>query len=100
MSDTEAKDLTPSVGLQPQVLPRKAQTHDYTVRKWGHDFRHGGPRKDGTIQISGWGRGLQEGGYLILPNGTASTRYRLTRLCYHSDPSDMWTGEVEFAPRS
>lgn len=76
--------------------PRK--THDYTVRKQGHDFavmNVGGYR----ISIYGWGRGISAGDYIILPNKVGTTRYRFDRITYFEDPPDMWSGEAVFCPR-
>lgn len=76
-------------------------THDYTLRTWGHDYNitnviDGGMR----LRMAGWGRGIKAGDYLILPNGIDTTRYRLERIDYRTDPSDMWLADAEFAPRS
>jgi hypothetical protein len=75
------------------------QTHDYTVREWGHDYTFT-PVEDGRRgQVVGWGTGLQDGDYLLLRNGDGSTRYRIKRVAYFRDPEDMWRADVVFAPR-
>lgn len=76
------------------------QTHDYTRRTWGHDYAamaviDGGQR----LSLSGWGRGIKAGDYLILPNGGGTTRYRVDSIDYRMDPPDMWFAEATFAPR-
>lgn len=78
----------------------RQQTHDYTRRTWGHDCAtmaviDGGQR----LCLSGWGRDIQEGDYLILPNGDGTTRYHVDSIDYRMDPPDMWFAEASFAPR-
>lgn len=74
-------------------------THDYTKRGWGHDFTFS-PIKGGLEgDMMGWGSGIRVGDYLIIPNGTSTTRYQVTTIRYFSDPADMWSARVRFAPR-
>ena len=82
--------------------PREPQTHDYTCPKrgWGHDFTvmeifDGGK----TLDLSGWGRGICEGDYLILPSKEGSTRYQVSSIRYMDDPTDQWFAKANFAPR-
>jgi hypothetical protein len=74
-------------------------THDYTRRGWGHDYTFdpidGGKRG----QMTGWGRGIEDGDFLILKNGEGETRYRVENIGYSLDPPDMWFAAVTFAPR-
>jgi hypothetical protein len=77
------------------------KTHDYTRRTWGHDFSttaviDGGLR----LKLAGWGFGIKAGDYLLLPNGSATTRYQVESIDYRSDPPDMWFAEAVFAPRT
>jgi len=83
--------------LKRQVGP---QTHDYTRRTWGHDYSttsviDGGMR----LRIAGWGLGIKAGDYLILPNGSDTTRYQVESIDYCLDPHDMWFADAVFAPR-
>jgi hypothetical protein len=72
--------------------------HDYTIRRWGHDYAITAVNGH-TITMTGWGEGIEPGDHLILPNGDATTRYRVTTISYYRDPTDMWRAEAEFAPR-
>ena len=83
-----------------------SETHDYTRRYWGHDYtitdvKSGGQR----IFMSGWGRGINKGDFLLLesqsadPKANKSTRYKVASARYHADPSDLWAIEAVFAPR-
>lgn len=78
-----------------------SKTHDYTKRHWGHDFytlkvEDGGQR----LVYCGWGRGISAGDFLILPNGNGTTRYAVQHIEYESDPPDMWSADLVFAPRT
>ena len=76
------------------------KTHDYTRRTWGHDYTIFNVIDNGQrLRLSGWGSGISTGDYLILPNGTATTRYRVDSIDYRMDPRDMWFAEATFAPR-
>lgn len=83
-------------------------THDFSGpnRRWGHDYTVSSITPDG-VRISGWGRGLQAGDYLILDGdylipdeGAApTTRYRIEHIDYCMNPPDMWHAQAFFAPR-
>jgi hypothetical protein len=75
-------------------------THDYTVRTWGHDYTimkviDGGQQ----LCLGAWGHGVSAGDYLILANGDSSTRYVVEEIEYCADPHDQWFATVRFAPR-
>lgn len=76
------------------------KTHDYTLKCWGHDCIvrpvDGGMKLD----LTGWGDGLRTGDFILLRNGTGSSRYRLDAVRYEYDPPDMWHATASFAPRS
>jgi hypothetical protein len=77
-----------------------SQTHDYTRRGWGHDFAVRKLSDGGTrISLVGWGHGIADGDYLILPNGAETTRYQVEGVHYQGDPRDMWFADAVFAPR-
>jgi MioC protein len=77
------------------------KTHDYTDRIWGHDFIFRPIDVEGrNATMMGWGKGLEKGDYMILPNQGTTTRYKITAVEYFRDPPDMWKASVEFAPRS
>ena len=68
-------------------------THDYTVSEWGHNYHITSIRDGGnSVSLTGWGRGLKKGDYLILRNGKDdTTRYEISSVKYFSDPDDMWS---------
>lgn len=76
-------------------------TWNYVDRYWGHDYVYHPQGKEGlTARMQGWGYDIEAGDYLILPaNDGAATRYRVDTIQYYSDPEDMWSAIVHFAPR-
>jgi MioC protein len=75
-------------------------THNYTERRWGKDYSIIAIEDGGlSLALSGWGRGIRSGDYIIIKNGDDTTRYMFDTISYHSDPSDMWNGTLTFSPR-
>lgn len=74
-------------------------THDYTRPYLGHNLNIRSMSKDGkTATVLGLGAGVKEGDYLILKNGTGTTRYRVAT--WRPDrPIPYWHARIEFAPR-
>lgn len=80
--------------------PSSPITHDYTERTWGHDFVvHKIWNEGRTLDVSGWGEGIEKDHFLILPNHGSTTRYVVTEINYRYDPPDMWHARLVFAPR-
>ena len=80
---------------------KEPPTHDYTDPRWGRNFNIVNLSRDGqTANLTGWGRGLKVGHYLLLKNGHDNTRYKITSIEYMRDPADMWAAAVTFAPRT
>jgi len=76
------------------------KTHDYTINKWGHSYHvvnYGD--KGATISLAGWGIGIKPNDFILLRNGSDSTRYKITSIEYTKDPVDMWFAEASFSPR-
>lgn len=75
------------------------KTHDYQRGGWGHDYTftpiNGGVKGTAT----GWGQGIKKGDFLILRQPPHGTRYKVDSIKYFSDPTDMWSAELTFAPR-
>lgn len=82
------------------------KAHDYTSRYWGHDFViHNITQEGKHLHMMGWGHGISGGDYLLIPNSNPpfganpETRYRVQKVRYCANPSDMWVIEATFAPR-
>ncbi len=76
------------------------KTHDYSNGCWGHDCHITSIEDDGlTISLTGWGFGLSNNDYIVLKNGSDTTRYKLDDVEYTSNPPDMWFAKASFSPR-
>lgn len=99
-------------------------THDYSKPTWGHDFTIMKSEDDGK-RLSLMGHGcshvdcnpastlterqarfmatprcrIAPGDFLILKNGTDTTRYQVETVEYDRDPRDLWSIVAAFAPR-
>lgn len=95
--------LVPETGrvLERPVQPDRT-THDYTRRRWGHDFVIREVHDGGQgLDLSGWGRGIAAGHRLILPESDNDhTCYTVTEIEYCLAPSDMWHAKAVFTPRT
>jgi hypothetical protein len=81
----------------PEV--RSPATHDLSGDDYSFSPVTGGQRG----RIACWnGRHPCAGDYLILRNGQATTRYRVTDVdhCWGVDPPTMWMADLDFAPRA
>lgn len=84
-----------------QAAAAQAVTYDMT----GEDYAYRPADEDARGlrgHIACWNsRHPQGGDYLILRNGTGSSRYRVVDvdLCMNVDPPTMWMANLEFAPR-
>ena len=77
-----------------------SNTHDYTNRSWGHDYNIMSIENEGfNIKMCGWGNGISNGDYIIIKNGSSTTRYVFDSIEYFDNPSDMWNGSLTFKPR-
>lgn len=75
-------------------------THDYRRGWWGWNILNIRPINNGMqAEALGIGRGVKVGDYLLLSHSKGETRYRVTSIKYRLDPSDMWSANLEFAPR-
>ncbi len=77
----------------------EAKTHDYTRREWGHDYVFNPVEGGLKAHAMGWGYGISKEDFLILQNGDGSTRYKVDEIQYFTDPRDMWSAKLSFAPR-
>lgn len=78
------------------------ETHDYRKPRltWGHNITYRPIDGGRLLSAQGWGRGLKEGDYILLSNGSADTRYAIGEIDYYMDPKDMWKATLVFDPRT
>lgn len=77
---------------------------DYTQTYWGHDIPYWDSKDKGqTVHAMGFSsESIQVGDYLRLSNKTntdGEAHYRVTKIDFSRDPKDMFTADLEFAPR-
>lgn len=76
------------------------KTHDFSVTYWGHDYNLMDISDDGIkVSLAGWCQGINAGDFLILKNGSGTTRYLVDSIRYEDNPEDMWFAKASFAPR-
>jgi len=92
-------DVRAALAVAPKATGRE---HDYSRPTWGHncvfDSRDGGLTIHGHL-FAGAPRQPKLGDWLILANGSKTTRYRITDLRWMGDPDDMWKFSATFDPR-
>lgn len=79
--------------------PVMSNTHDYSRPVWGHACTFEPVDGGQTGKMIGFGLGIETGHYLIIRNGTGTTRYQVSSISYFRDPADMWSAQVVFAAR-
>ena len=76
------------------------KTHDLSSRTWGNNYSVMSIENKGhTINLTGWRKGISIGDYLIICNGSDTTRYIVQQIDYQDNPEDMFFATVRFAPR-
>lgn len=79
------------------------KTHDYRNGGWGHDIIiHTVIDKGLLLKVQGFGYGVAVGDYIRLAyrdSTNGETKYKVDKIAYYSNPRDMWTAELSWAPR-
>lgn len=65
-------------------------THDYTKYFCGRDYIFEPIDNETKGYMTGQGKGIKRGDYIILCNGSKSCRYQVEEIDYYSEPPDMW----------
>ncbi|MBW4630358.1 MAG: hypothetical protein KME30_00180 [Iphinoe sp. HA4291-MV1] len=77
----------------------QSKTYDYTQYVNGHDYVFESVDNQTKGYMTGQGRGIKRGDYIILCDGSNAIRYQIEEIDYYSDPPDMWIAllqEVDF----
>ncbi len=69
---------------------QKNKTHDYTRLVCGRDYVFEPTENQTRGYMTGQGRGIKSGDYIILQNGFGACIYQVEEIDYYSDPPDMW----------
>ncbi len=76
-------------------------THDYTKSRWGHAVEILRIINEGNqLRVVGYGSGVNNGDFLLLPNEGSSTRYKVLKIEHKGSGTKQWFADLEFAPRS
>ena len=76
------------------------KTHDLSPRAWGCNYNVLKIKDNGKkVSLCGWYSGIKSGDYLLLKQGSSTTRYLVDSIRYTGSPEDMWFAETSFAPR-
>ncbi|HBE16550.1 MAG TPA: hypothetical protein DEA78_22085 [Cyanobacteria bacterium UBA11159] len=79
--------LIPSLEFQ---LEKQSQTHYYRRSQEIHDHVFA-PKSGGIMAyMTGEGKGIQPGDYLILGDDYQSQQYQVDKINYYATPPDMW----------
>jgi hypothetical protein len=66
------------------------KTYDYTGYVCGHDYVFEYVDDLTKGYMTGQGKGIKCGDYIILKNGSNCCRYQVEEIDYYSQPPDMW----------
>ncbi len=75
-------------------LKRQPKTHDYTQYSSNHDYIFEIAEREKCGYMTGQGRGINPGDYLILSSGSNTCRYQVESIDYYSNPPDMWIARL------
>lgn len=91
-------NLFPLLGSVIAKHPAKPKTHDYTRFVYGSDYVFEIQSDGQTGYITGYGRGIKIGDYLILKKYNQPYRYQVKEIEYYANPSDMWMALLKEVP--
>jgi MioC protein len=77
---------------------RTRKIRDYTGYEPGRDYLFESIDGGAGGYMTGQGKGIERGDYLILPDGSGTSRYRVDEIDYYSNPSDMWIALLKPVP--
>ncbi|MDF5728082.1 MAG: hypothetical protein PUP92_08585 [Rhizonema sp. PD38] len=69
---------------------QKNKTHDYTRLVCGRDYVFEPIDNQTRGYMTGQGRGIKSGDYIIFQNGSSACKYQVEEIDYYSEPPDMW----------
>ncbi len=70
--------------------PKQRKTYDYTEFVCGRDYVFEPVDNMTKGYMTGYGKGIKCGDYIMLRNGSDSNLYQVEEIDYYSEPSDMW----------
>ena len=73
-----------------RIKHSQTKTYDYTQYVSGRDYVFELADNQAKGYMTGQGKGIKRGDYIILYNGSKSCRYQVEEIDYYSEPPDMW----------
>lgn len=85
------------------MFGKRKVAHDFSFRKrmWGNNFNLLDKKDEQGIEwkIAGWKHGINKGDYLLMGlSPTITTSYKVRKIKYSGNPSDMFFAEIVFSP--
>jgi MioC protein len=65
-------------------------THNYTRQRQSADYFFEGTEQGLEAYMTGQGRGIKPGDYILLGNATKPEHYQVEKVDYYACPSDLW----------
>ncbi|MBE9169919.1 hypothetical protein IQ238_21130 [Pleurocapsales cyanobacterium LEGE 06147] len=69
---------------------KQPKSHDYTQYDCNHDYIFEVVERENCAYMTGQGKSINKGDYLILSSGSNTIRYQVEEIEYYSNPPDMW----------
>jgi hypothetical protein len=76
--------------ISTKLKKQKNKTYDYTQLICGRDYVFEPTDNQTRGYMTGQGKGLKSGDYIILQNGSGACIYQVEEINYYSEPPDMW----------
>ncbi|KAF3886916.1 MULTISPECIES: hypothetical protein [Nostocales] len=76
--------------LLNKLKRQKNKTYDYTQYICGCDYVFEVAEGGTTGYMTGQGKGIKPGDYIILRDGSILCRYQVAEIDYYAEPPDMW----------
>lgn len=88
----------PRITQPKNQLTKKYKTHDYSHLERGSNYFFESLKEDMQGCMTGFGKGIKPGDYIILQQGSEPARYQVEEIDYYSDPPDMWMALLKQVP--
>lgn len=88
----------PQIAQPTNKLTKNYKTHDYRHLERGINYFFESLQEEMQGCMTGFGKGIKPGDYIILRQGGESYRYQVEEIDYYSDPSDMWMALLKQVP--
>lgn len=79
-------------------LPRKRRVHDFTNAKRDSDYIFEAIADGTKAYMTGQGRGVKPGDYLLLRMNGDTDRYEIEQVEYYASPADVWIAQLIKVP--